>query len=85
MKTLFKKIINTLLAAARAVLTSVLGKLLIPTTFILYYLTENWILQLGLLTVLFLATRFNYHGKQLHILKSKKANKTEQLKFNLTR
>lgn len=61
--------------AAIVLFKNVIGIVLIPILFITYYLVDNTILQLLILTLLFTTTRVNIHGKRLHLIK----DKTEEL------
>lgn len=50
---------------------NVIGITLIPILFVGYYLVDNTILQLLILTILFATVRVNIHGKRLHLIKDK--------------
>lgn len=63
---LLDKLINYLVKR----LNNTFGKILIPITIIAYYLTDNFILQLTLLLILFTVTRSNIHGARLNLIKS---------------
>lgn len=55
--------------AAIVLFKNVIGIALIPILFISYYIVDNTILQLLILTLLFTTARVNIHGKRLHLIK----------------
>lgn len=63
---------NQLFKVVSKIFTGAFGKLLIPITFISYYFTESFYLQLLLLGILYLCTSLNYRKV-----------KPTQIKFNL--
>lgn len=74
---MLEKLMTITKKVATVLFKNVIGISLIPILFVSYYLVDNTILQLLILTLLFATARLNIHGKILQIKKYKGANKYE--------
>lgn len=78
-KSTGKKIRRIIWKAMVIILTGTFGKILLPISFICYYITNSFMLKMLCIGILFMTVRLNFYGFRLHIIKPKQ--KAQQLNF----